>query len=181
MAQVNITNFKALKAYKRFSEFCKLMMAGFSAIMFFSYDKIECDTLKIKEGVLTGAGIFIAGVTFMAYTKAADHIETEIDEKSDDLVNLAAYKSMAATIDKNDRRLYTATMITLGVSALLFIISPLLCEKEGKTEKVKNVINHYQTTIRPNSGRVYQKQPAVTTCTPRCKQAILQGRCGCRR
>ncbi|MFD2581176.1 hypothetical protein ACFSR6_01650 [Pedobacter vanadiisoli] len=157
MANNNISNNKALKGYKRFSEFSKLMIAGFSAILFFSYDKIECDSLKITEGGLTALGIILSGAMYMAYSKAADHIELEMDSKSDAPMLLAAYKNAYARINKLDRILYQTAIVLLIVSSGLFIASPLICGKQNKTEKSKNVINTYQHFYREDSAAVSKK------------------------
>ncbi|GGG94710.1 hypothetical protein [Pedobacter zeae] len=206
MASSNISNIKALKGYKRFSEFSKLLLAGFSAILFFSYDKIDCDGLKLAEGILAAVGIVLSGAALMGYARAADHIELEIDSKSDAPLLLAAYKNANAQIDKYDKGFYWTAIALLAISASLFIASPFICGKQDKTEKVKNVIKTYQHVDQQDSAGMPQKKVTVavdsinckkvnlittcgcvdrndfrrSSCSPKCRKAIQNGRCSCK-
>lgn len=155
-------------------------MAGFSAILFFSYDKIECDGVKLAEGVLAAVGIILSSAAFMGYTRSADHIELEMDSKSNAPLLLAAYKNANAHIDKYNKGFYWTAIGLLAISSGLFIASPFICGKQDKPEKVKNVINTYQNDCRRDSSGVPQKKAPASTDSVKCKEVNVETKCGCK-
>ena len=146
MQKATVSNFIALKGYKRFSELSKLIIAAFSAILIFSCEKITCLWMKLPVAVIALIGVSFAAIALMGFSKSADEIEMKIDELSDKDQNqheVKKYKNQNTSIDKFSQSLYKTAIVLLAVLAIItFIVNPILCaEKEVNNHIIKNVIN----------------------------------------
>ncbi|MBL7696803.1 MAG: OmpA family protein [Chitinophagaceae bacterium] len=130
-----VTYSERLKTLQRFSEINKWLAGGFSALLFFSYDKISCLWLRIVEVPLAMAGISMLFAAYALFKTRADKIEQILAGKPD----TDARQMLAHRIDEEEHpyprraeRFYQLGTVLLVAYALFFFIGN---EFKCKTEK----------------------------------------------
>jgi hypothetical protein len=177
---MTVSNSRALKAYRRFSDTCKAMVAGYSAILFFVNDKIDNHWVRIPESLAAIIGIGLTTVAMVSFNKEADRLE-EVSENLDEASGrLKRWREEKIDFDKGEQTLFKAMIVLLITLAIIFTFNPLLDKADKKdNQPILNIVNNKSTKtidtclLKPNL-------PKVKHCRPSCKKAIKQGTCSCR-
>ncbi|QEC67934.1 hypothetical protein FRZ67_11710 [Panacibacter ginsenosidivorans] len=160
---------------KTFTELSKWLLGGFTGILLFTYDKINCEGLKLAETIIALAGIAISATAFVGFKKASDKMETQMLIDDSTLHLFALTKANPDTWPTMPHKAFIFSLPLLIFYAL-FAFTPqrFFCPTEPKTVQTDSsaiIINNNYTYLITDSQ---PKPPTRKTCIVSKRSLLLK-------
>jgi hypothetical protein len=150
---------------KTFTELSKWLLGGFTGILLFTYDKINCEGLKLAETIVALSGIAISATAFVGFKKASDRMETQMLMDDSDLHLFALTKANPDTWPTMPHKAFIGSLPLLIIYAILaFTPQRFFCSMGTKTVQRDSstiIINNNYTYLITDSQ---PKPPTRKTC-----------------
>lgn len=138
-----------LKTLQRHSETNKWLAGGFSALIFFTYDKIDCQWLRIIESIICLIGIIFLFIAFILFKSTADSMIISLERANDNKAKRIYHSTRLPAYPKTAEFCFIWGAVLFGVYAILFFfVNEFACKKKEKEKECNCIVQVKCDTIK---------------------------------